>query len=152
MIYIRKSPTADTRTCDFKAVTKEQLANSSRQHIGDVRSAIIWFIRRLYSAGEIHDADKLTNIDQFYADFQTGFEQTTWWDRHRKINRHHLGDADGVPVDVNLIDVLEYIADCVVAGMARSGRVTPIEIDPDVLWRAFKHTAEMLEREVMVAP
>jgi hypothetical protein len=57
---------------------------------------------------------------------------------------------DGVPKDVNLIDVLELIADCVMAGMARSGSVYPFNVDTEVLKRAFDNTAELLKSQVVV--
>lgn len=150
MIEINRSTTADTRTCDYTKISKETLLDSSAQHIRDVSRALRYFADLLGTAASTHDLDKLTDINSFYEDFQTGFERTEWWDRHRRLNRHHLDSPDGVPADVNLIDVLDYIADYVMAGMARSGKVRPVEIDPDVLWLAFKHTAEMLEREVVV--
>jgi hypothetical protein len=106
----------------------------------------------LDEAATRHDEDKLTDIDGFHRDFVTGFQETTWWDAHRKLNRHHLLAADGVPDDVNLIDVLDMIADCVMAGMARSGSVYPLNIDPDVLMRAFQNTAKILERHTVVEP
>ena len=58
--------------------------------------------------------------------------------------------SDGVPENVTLIDVLDYIADCVMAGMARSGSVYEIKIDPSVLMRAYKNTIELLKNEVQV--
>ena len=76
--------------------------------------------------------DKIAGIDGFHRDFLTGFKQTTWWDNHRKINRHHLLQDDGVPADVNLVDVLDMIVDCVMAGMARTGSVYPLDIKPEV--------------------
>jgi len=150
MIRIQKSETADTRTCDFAKVTKDQLLASSVQHIGDVRAALAYFDRMLDTAMRDHDTDKLTDIDSFHADFVTGFKQTGWWDRHRKLNRHHLTMADGVPPDVNLIDVLDYIADCVMAGMARSGSVYELKLPPDLLETAFQNTVQRLTREVTV--
>jgi hypothetical protein len=150
MIRIKKSPTADTRTCDYKTVSKQTLIASSVQHIEDVRVALAFFRNLILTAGIIHDQDKLTDINGFHEDFVTGFAQTGWWDRHRKLNRHHLNAADGIPADVNLIDVLDYIADCVMAGMARSGSVYGIEIAPDVLMGAFQNTIEMLKKEVVV--
>lgn len=150
MIRIPQSQTADTRTCDYKSVTKETLLASSRQHIHDVRAAMREFGLMLQGAAIAHDADKLTDIDGFHRDFVTGFAQTTWWDTHRTINRHHLEQADGVPDDVNLIDVLEFVADCVMAGMARSGSVRPLTIEPEVLVRALHNTAKLLEAEVVV--
>jgi hypothetical protein len=150
MIKIKKSPIADTRTCDFTSVTKEQLLRSSKQHIADVQSAMFHFMFLIKAAAEAHDHTKLSQIDGFHADFLTGFKSTKWWDNHRKQERHHLGQLDGVRDDVNLIDVLEYVADCVMAGMARSGTVYDIAIDSDVLMRAFKNTCELLKREVAV--
>lgn len=150
MIYIQKSSTADTRTCDFTKVTKEQLLESSRQHIRDVQEAHQFFSRKIAEALLAHDTDKITDIDGFHADFITGFKQTDWWDRHRKLNRHHLTQADGVPADVNLIDVLDFIADCVMAGMGRSGSVYPLKLSPELLETAFQNTVELLKVQVVV--
>lgn len=152
MLEISKSPTADTRTCDISTVSKWQLLNASRQHIADVAKAMAFFSTKLFAAAAEHDFDKLTNIDEFYADFRTKFEQTGWWERHRKMHRHHLGHADGIPDDVNLLDVLEYIADCVMAGMARSGEVYPLELSDDVLRKAFINTVSLLKDQVRVVP
>lgn len=151
MIEVAQSATADTRTCDFKNVSKQQLLDSSVQHIGDVRRGLWFFQSLLAEAATVHDLDKLTDIDGFHADFLTGFEQTGWWERHRGLNRHHLTMKDGVPGDVNLVDVLDFITDCVMAGMARTGKVTAVEIDAEVLARAFLNTVRMLEREVVLA-
>jgi len=150
MIHICPSPTADTRTCDYAAVTKKQLRESSIQHIRDVRDGFYFLIERLQVAAECHDYDKLTELAWFRRDFITGFKKTGWWDNHRQVNRHHLAQADGAREDVNLIDVLEYIVDCVMAGMARSGTVTPVDIDPDVLLKAFQNTVELLKSQVVV--
>ena len=151
MIEIHKSATADTRTCDFANVTKDQLYESSLQHIEDVGKGIRFLVEKLAHAAEVHDRDKISDIDGFHADFVTGFKQTGWWDRHRKSNRHHLLQADGVPADVNLVDVLDLIVDCVMAGMGRSGNVYPLDISARVLSRAFDNTVELLKAQVVVA-
>lgn len=150
MIRITPSPTADTRTCDFSVVTKETLLASSKQHIQDVRNGLQFFASLLGAAILNHDTDKLTDIDGFHADFVTGFKQTAWWDRHRQLNRHHLNMDDGVPEDVNLIDVLDFIADCVMAGMARSGNVYPLTLSPELLERAFQNTVTLLKAQIVV--
>ena len=150
MIEIQKSKTADTRTCDFANTSKETLLASSRQHIGDIVKAIAFFQSKMTLAAGEHDYDKLTAIDHFHSDFVTGFKETGWWDNHRKIHRHHLGQQDGIPPDVNLLDVLEYIADCVMAGMARSGSVYEIKLPSEVLQEAFRNTAELLKAQVVV--
>lgn len=153
MIQIRKSPTADSRTCDVTKVSKEQLMQSSHQHILDVASGLGFFQAMIGLAAHRHDIDKISDIDGFYSNFLHKFSEghTDWWDRHRVLNRHHLSPQDGViPDDVNLIDVLDYIADCVMAGMARSGQVRPLTISPEILMRAFWNTARLLEKEVEV--
>jgi len=149
-IKIKKSPTADTRTCDFANTTKETLLASSHQHIQDVGVAMAHFAIMLCNQAEVHDHDKISDIDGFHRDFLTGFEEHSWWDNHRKVNRHHLLQADGVPQDVNLIDVLDMIADCVMAGMARSGSVYALDIKPEVLMAAFQNTVELLKNNVEV--
>jgi hypothetical protein len=150
MIHIQPSATADTRTCDYANVSKATLLASSQQHIGDVGQALAFFGALITRQAVMHDTDKLTDIEGFHADFVTGFKQTGWWDRHRALNRHHLMQADGIPANVNLIDVLDFIADCVMAGMARSGSVYPLALPPELLERAFQNTVELLKAEVVV--
>lgn len=150
MIKIRKSQTADTRTCDFSEVAKNTLHQSSVQHRGDVIKGVEFFKQKLDVVANLHDHDKLSGIDHFHRDFITGFEETGWWDNHRKVNRHHLLQEDGVPEDVNLVDVLEMVIDCVMAGMGRSGDVYPLDIAPEVLMDAFQNTVTMLKEQIVV--
>lgn len=150
MITIKTSPTADTRTCDFANVTKETLAASSYTHIKDVQQALAFFISLLTKAASEHDYDKLTLINWFHEDFVTGFKQAEWWDNHRMMHRHHLAQDDGIPRDVNLLDVIEYISDCVMAGMARSGSVTDLAMTPELLERAFRNTVDLLKAQVQL--
>lgn len=150
LIRIKPSPTADTRTCDWSKVSKEQLCDSSVSHRADVKAAFGFITRLMQRQAELHDHDKLSNLDGFHADFATGFKQTAWWDEHRRINRHHLLQPDGVPDDVNLIDVLDMVVDCTMAGMARSGALYEINIDPAVLMLAFKNTFKLLEAHTRV--
>jgi len=149
MIKIKPSPTADTRTCDFANVTRQQLIESSLQHIDDINKAMHFFVCKMDESVANHDADKLDDIDGFHRDFIGGFKSTTWWDNHRRVNRHHLNAPDGVPHDVNLIDVLDMIADMVVARKGR-GANFPIQIPIDVLEMAFANTVELLDKEVVV--
>lgn len=150
MIIIQKSKTADTRSCDFSRVTKEQLRESSIQHINDVRKGMDFIKEIIDQSAAIHDYDKLSELSHFHADFITGFKQTGWWDNHRKVNRHHLLQDDGVPSNVNLIDVLDMIVDCVMAGMGRTGTVYPLKIKQEVLMTAFQNTVELLKSQVIV--
>lgn len=149
MIEIDPSPTADTRTCDFSQVSKETLLHSSHQHISDVRKGLQYFIYVLQEASLLHDYDKISDIDGFHRDFVTGFKTHEWWDKHRQLNRHHLQEQDGVRPDVNLIDVLDFIADCVMAGMARSGMVYELKLSPELLEKAFQNTVTLLKGQVV---
>jgi hypothetical protein len=151
MIEIQKSKTADTRTCDFTKVTKETLLASSVQHIEDVRKGFEFFKSKMDWAAENHDFDKIRGIDGFHADFVTGFKNHSWWDFHKGYAaRHHLLEKEGVRDDVNLVDVLDMIVDCVMAGMGRSGSVYPLKIEPEVLKKAFDNTVELLKSQVVV--
>ena len=150
MIKIKKSKTADTRSCDFSQVTKAQLKASSLQHINDVRLGMDYIKSLLDNAATMHDHDKISGLRHFHADFTTGFKQTGWWDNHRKVNRHHLLQADGVPNNVNLVDVMDMIVDCVMAGMGRTGTVYPLDIKPEVLMSAFQNTVEILKSQIVV--
>ena len=150
MITIQKSHTADTRTCDVSKVSEDMLLSSSIQHIHDVKKGLEFFCEKLTFSARTHDFDKLTAIEDFHADFKTGFKDHSWWDNHRKINRHHLNADDGVPADVNLVDVIEHIVDCVMAGMGRSGSVYPLSLKPEVLEAAFQNTVELLKKNVEV--
>jgi hypothetical protein len=147
-IIIKKSPTADTRTCDVSTVSKEQLIESSLAHIGDVRKGMFFWCQLLMSQASQHDHTKLSGIDHFFSDFKTSFKEHAWYDNHKKVERHHIGE--GAPDDVTLIDVFEYITDCIMAGKARSGVLYPIKIDPAVLMRAFDNSVKIMTDEVEV--
>ena len=150
MIRIHKSETADTRTCDFANVSKETLKSSSLQHIHDVSDGIEYFRDKLEDAAFDHDFDKITAMDSFHSDFIGGFESTVWYDEHRKINRHHIDALDGRRDDINLVDVIEHIVDCTMAGMARSGNVFPIKISNELLQKALANTVQQFMEEIEV--
>jgi len=150
MIQIRKSATADTRTCDVLTVSKATLAASSREHIDDVGQAITFFIANLKLAASYHDYTKLSDIDGFFHDFRTGFKVQEWWKMHQREERHHIDNPEGVRDDVNLFDVLEHVADCVMAGMGRAGSVYPMAVSADVLIRAVQNTADLLKSQIEV--
>jgi hypothetical protein len=150
MITIKSSKTADTRTCDAALISKEVLMKSSMQHISDVAKGFQFFQDMMKASAVNHDFDKLIGIDSFHSDFITGFKEHSWWDNHRKINRHHLTHKDGIPKDVNLIDVLDMVIDCVMAGMGRTGSVYTPKIAPEVLMDAFNNTVNLLIANVEV--
>lgn len=150
VISISKSETADSRMCDYSKVTKDELLWSSKKHIEDIKQGMNYFANRLRDASVVHDHDKISDIDGFHDDFITNFKTTKWYDNHMKVNRHHINDKNGVPKDVNLVDVIEHIVDCVMAGLARSGKVWDIKIKNDVLQKAVENTVKELIKTVEV--
>ncbi len=151
-IKIKPSPTADTRTCQVQEVSKQQLLQSTTDHIQDVRNGLLYCISKLIESAQRHDYTKVLYIDKFYNDFQNNFQTTQWWELHQQTQRHHLGTQIGCPDDVNLFDVLQYIVDGIVAGMARSGKYTRAQIDTAVLLKAFNNTIDNILQNVQLIP
>jgi len=152
MIEIEKSPTADTRTCDWSKVTKNELFDASKKHIDDVRQGLRLFRDKLDEASRQHDWSKILKIHEFHEDFKTGFKTTKWFQMHQREERHHLQDKNFVQDDVNLIDIIEMITDCVMAGMARSGEYRKEEVSDELLRKAFDNTIKLLLDNVKVKP
>lgn len=146
MITIKKNPTADSRCCDAKNVSKETLIKSTELHKLDVKRVLNWLTNKIDWRAKEHDDHKLQTMDAFHQAFTGGFIDETWWNEHKK-ERHHLPEN---LEDVNLIDVLEHISDCVVAGMARTGKVWQPTISNDMLQKAFQNTVLLLMHNVRV--
>lgn len=143
-IKIKRSSTADTRTCDVTKVSKEELLASTISHINDVNAVMNMFAEEIKLRGRIHDYTKISHIDMFYEDFKTNFETEDWYTMHKYEERHHLQAWDGVSNDVDLVDVLECVIDCVTAGLARSGEFKKMAIPADVLVLAVNNTAKKI--------
>jgi hypothetical protein len=150
LIKIKKSPTADSRTCNTDEVSKKQLLASTELHLSDIKAGFAFFIEKMKWQADYHDQSKLTHIDDFYRNFKTKFKERDWWDYHQKVERHHFHDPKYVPEDVNLIDVLDQIIDGVMAGMARSGSYRFEPFSNDLLQRAYENTIKLLLENVTV--
>jgi hypothetical protein len=155
MITIKSSPTADTRSSHGESVSMSQLMKSSKQHINDVQNAMEFFQGKLAKAAEKHDYTKIDSagIREFHKSFSKGlkgddFKAEPWFQRHISEERHHLNDR--VPDDVNLIDVFERIADVVMAGLGRTGKVVPDILDPQILVKAYENTINLLAKNVKI--
>ena len=151
MIKIKKSTSADSRTA-IGTPSKEELLSSSIQHILDVQMALAFFAEKIIEAGAIHDHTKISGIDDFYDSYSKGlkgdaFKAEKWFQSHLN-ERHHLNDR--CPEDVNLIDVLERVADITMAGMGRSGTIYDATLDPEILLRAYKNTVQLLVEQIVV--
>lgn len=154
-IHISKCPNADNRTCDH-VVTKEELIQGSIMHIADVRAAVAWFTDRCACAADRHDHTKIdiAGSEQFTEDFNnlkggSEFKDGKWYQRHIAEERHHLPER--VPEDIDLVDLMEHIADCVVAAMARKGEMTHgVNLPSEVLQLAVANTVKKMLKEVVV--
>lgn len=150
-IIIEKNPNGDTRTAP-KGITFEQFQKANDMHREDVRRVMSFLAYRTNRTGLKHDHTKKSDEELFYNDFLStmnsgaDFTKGEWYQMHINSERHHLFSR--CPDDVNLIDVLEMIADCVCAGMARSGYVRDLEISSDILERAVKNTVELIVKEI----
>lgn len=147
-ITIKRNTDGDTRVA--KAVPNfYSFKKSNEQHREDVRKMMCEIANDINVAGMYHDYTKTDNDagSLFYRELcntiegRMNFEDGKWYKMHCETERHHLNEH--CPDDVNLIDVIEMICDCVCAGMARSGSVYPIKISSDILQKAVSNTVEM---------
>ena len=154
-IIIKKSPTADTRSAT-EIVSKDTLLASSHQHIDDVRRAIYFMVNRLLEIADRHDWTKIDGIDQFHKDFsdtqnfKSDFKKMEWFNRHVPSERPHVNDC--CPDDVNLLDLLERIADIACAGMARTGKIYDDTLSPEILTKAYSNTVKLIKDNIEVTP
>lgn len=149
-IKIKKSQTADTRNCDWSKVTKYELIKATEQHQEDVIKGLYFLMSKLSRAAFVHDVTKIVLIDEFYKDFQSGFETKDWWEKHQQSERHHFNNEKYIQEDVNLIDILEQIVDGVMAAMARSGQYKQEKLPDGLLEKAYNNTVKLLLDNVEV--
>ena len=154
MIVIKETKHCDSRAVDNpEDLTKEAVEHDTELHIEAVRKCGAFICDKIKEQFKEHDHTKLGDdlpdfIDAMKAHLNgKSFKDQPWWKVHL-TERHHLNDR--VPDDVNLIDVLELICDCISAGMARTGEVYDLKISDEVLQKAFQNTAEMIKKEIKV--
>ena len=148
-IYIKKTPNADTRS--LKVLDKKLIYKDTINHIYGVQAVMREVAKEIQKQSNNHDWTKIKYFDSFFKDISSGktgeeFYKLDWWQIH-KTERHHLNAR--VPEDVNLIDVIEMLCDCVAAGMARTGNVYPINLSNEILQNAVKNTVDMLKDNII---
>lgn len=148
MIIIKKSPDADSRTAN-KEATISDLTNSTISHIKDVTNGLNFISDLIKERGPKHDNTKVSNIEEFNAALKSGhIKDTLWYKKHITQERHHL--KSNVPEDINLIDVIEHIVDCTMAGLGRSGDIYDTDLSPELLELATRNTVELLKKNTTV--
>lgn len=152
-IVIKKNPNGDTRTAP-KNITIEQFAEANDSHISDVSRIMKKMSELVEASGRNHDWTKKFYENEFYKDFcgtmnnGENFVEGQWYQKHITLERHHPNSF--CHKDINLIDILEMVVDCTVAGLARSGKTFPISIDKDILSKAVDNTMELIKNMVEV--
>lgn len=152
-IVIHKNPNGDTRTAP-KGIAFEQFQEANNSHRDDVNKVISVLSLMLSENGVKHDWTKKSEERMFYRDFLAAmnegadFVSGEWYQLHVNTERHHL--LFRCPEDVNLLDVIEMIVDCVCAGKTRSGEVRDLEISTDILEKALKNTVKLVDDMTVV--
>ena len=155
-IIIKNTQNADSRTANNE-LSKDTLLESTKTHRNDVKRIMNYIAGALRETGEKHDWTKIKYFSEFAEEVlkphtDAEFKQAHWYQNHITEERHHLNA--NCPVDVNLFDVLEMIADCTVAGKGRAGKMTPAYLklhDPFILERAYWNTVKILDDLVEVS-
>ena len=154
MIKIQETKHCDTRALkDGEKLTEEAVKHDTELHIEAVEKCGDFFCDKIKEQFKKHDHTKLGEyLPAFTEALSSGFKgkefkEQDWWEIHL-TERHHLNDK--VPEDVNLVDVLEMICDCVSAGMARTGEVYDITLSEKTLKKAFENTVTLLKKNVEV--
>lgn len=155
-IKIKENKLGDTRTAT-RTPTISEFEQANRLHYEDVKNMMSEIASEIRNRGAMHDYTKLRepNKSLFYRELcatikgkMNDFTEGEWYLMHCATERHHLNVF--CPDDVNLIDVIEMICDCVCAGMARTGEVRPVEINADILEKAVQNTVTMLADAVEI--
>lgn len=151
MTIIYKNSNGDSRTAP-KDVSFKKFQEANDMHREDVKNVMNELAFEIMKIGERHDFSKKTHEELFYNNFistmneGTDFVNDEWYKKHVKVERHHL--LSKCPKDVNLLDVLEMVVDCVCAGKARSGEIRSIEINTEILENALRNTVDLIDRKI----
>ena len=149
IVEIDKSPNADSRTADKGKVSFEDFSKATDMHREDVKNVIYELARRLREIGDKHDWTKKEQEDEYYDSYVTAkkngtdFHKSDWYRNHVKEERHHI--KYHVAPDINLLDILEVICDHCCDELVEKGSVGKMDIDEDVLMKAFNNTVELVK-------
>lgn len=154
-IIINDTRNADGRTANN--LNSETLLESTNEHRRNVSEGMDYIAELIHNRGLKHD---YTKVDDYFPLFNDTvmqglsndeFEKSEWKQLHLHQERHHLNG--NVPVDVNLVDVIEMLVDVVMAGNGRSGQISSYYCkiqDPALLERAYWNTIKLLDNVVEV--
>ena len=151
MSIIYKNSNGDTRTAP-KNVTFKEFQKANDMHREDVKNTMNEVAFLLMKKGKKHDWTKKDYEEMFYNNFLstlnngTSFIEDEWYQLHIEKEKHHLFSK--CHDDVDLLDVIEMVVDCVCAGKARSGEIRGLEINQEILDKALKNTVKKINEMV----
>jgi hypothetical protein len=151
MSIIYKNSNGDTRTAP-KNVTFKEFQKANDMHREDVKNTMNEIAFLLMEKGKKHDWTKKDYEEMFYNNFLstlnngTNFVEDEWYQLHIEKEKHHLFSK--CHDDVDLLDVIEMVVDCVCAGKARSGEIRGLEINQEILDKALKNTVKKINEMV----
>ena len=152
MITIKETKKCnELREQDPSKLTTEVVEKETKDHIAAVRKCMAHMAEKMLEQAKEHDHTKLGEyLPEFTEELANGFKTEDWFKKHTELERHHL--SNHVPDDVNLIDVIEMVCDCVCAGMARKGTFDSsyTTFDPKVLQKAIENTQNYLVKNIKV--
>ena len=154
VIDVTANNLGDTRTANRKPSFYE-FHEANKDHMVDVQDVMREIALLIEGAGLHHDYTKQIYEAEFYADFCKVLDGSTekftdmeWYQKHIKEERHHINSR--CPEDVDLIDIIEHIVDCCCAGKTRSGYISPVVIDPEILQKAVENTVALIDNNTRI--
>lgn len=147
-VKIKKNPNGDTRTAK-KDVTFSEFQKANDMHRQDVQTVMYHLSNQMRMQGIKHDWTKISKEKLFYKDFLAtmnegaDFVNAQWYQLHIHEEKHH--PLSYCHDDVNLLDIIEMVVDCVCAGKARSGEVRELEISDEILKLALNNTVKLVD-------
>lgn len=149
-IVLKDTSKGDSRTSGGTP-SLEDVLTATRTHQVEVSETMDFLADELKFMGRLHDWTKTENFEDEYGYLVTNdirddeFLRSDWWWKHLTLERHHVNGY--AHLDVNLLDVLEFIVDRVVAEKGRTGSINMnyLELDPLVLVRAYYNTIKLLD-------
>lgn len=148
-ITITRNRLGGVKTAD-RMPTIAEFDQGNLVHNENVRKMMAMFAEMLIERGTLHGITKTQEPyhSMFYREFCSAVNNKTdisdgEWMKLYCMHERYLLDKR-CPSDVNLIDVIEMIADSVCADMAQKGKAEDVTIDVDILQQAVANTTKIL--------
>ena len=144
-----------TNNPNYGYESRVDLFRDVKQHQHDVYRVMLELSYCMRERGANHDWSKITYFDDFAKDTlerldTPDFKSRKWYNIHTTKERHHVNA--NVPDNVNLLDLVEMMVDCICAGKSRSGCVdfSFLELNKGVLEDAYWNTIKLIDENVIL--